>query len=85
MSRASALYRVCEAKFNAENAVGVGRRTVIGIIEKSGDKYHIFKADSLRSMWEKTRVIDVPSKAEKAAQALLKLPEEPSEPTPAQS
>lgn len=68
-----ALYRVCEAKFNAENAIGVGRITNIAILYEDGRRELLGNDDcnSLRPFWEATRVINVPADARKRAAELL--------------
>jgi 20S proteasome alpha/beta subunit len=71
LSRASALYRLCEAKFNAENALGVGENTVVSVVEPNKKQDMIFGAEALRPLWEKTRVLAVPSDAENVADKLL--------------
>jgi ATP-dependent protease HslVU (ClpYQ) peptidase subunit len=45
IGRAGALYRVCEAKFNAENATGVGRSTTVSIIERDRPQRLIFSSE----------------------------------------
>jgi 20S proteasome alpha/beta subunit len=85
IGRAGALYRVCEAKFNAENALGVGPTTIVGIVDKDAARRFIFpnELEPLRPIWEKTRVVEVPPEAIKAATAMLSDPK-PPEPSPSQ-
>ena len=88
IARGSALYRLCEAKFNAENALGVGRATAISVIEPEKKQQLIYGAEALRPIWEKTRVIEVPPDATEVAGKLLEpepTPEAPSQPDSSQS
>jgi 20S proteasome alpha/beta subunit len=82
IGRAGTLYRVCEAKFNAENALGVGPTTSVVIIEKNGARRHlpVDDIDRLRPVWENTRVMEVPNDGiEIATHALTAKPDsEPS-------
>lgn len=57
------VYRVLEAKFNAESALGVGKATVGTIISSNGARYSLLISgiDPIRNQWEKTRVLEVPS------------------------
>ena len=74
IGRAAALYRICEAKFSAENAIGVGPTTIVGIIKKDAKGRYISTVlvEKLRPIWEETRVIEVPAKAEALAKEFLK-------------
>ena len=58
-----AIYRVLEAKFNAENAAGVGRRTILVIVSPDGSRTAVKNEDieELRPIWESTRTNIVPS------------------------
>jgi hypothetical protein len=68
------LYRICEAKFNAENAVGVGKTTFVSVLEKTGRRYSIAAPaiETLRPHWEKTRVVNVANDATNKASEILK-------------
>lgn len=67
------LYRILEAKFNAETAVGVGKHTSVSVLFSDTSRYTIFvKQDNeLRKIWEKTRVTVVPPEANGVAEKLL--------------
>jgi hypothetical protein len=65
------IYRVCEAKFNAEGATGVGKKTIMTILRDDGERHSILKeVDSMRPLWEKTRVITIASEAKSKAEEL---------------
>ena len=67
------IYRVCEAKFSAEGATGVGKTTILTILRNDGERWNTFKEiDSIRPIWEKTRVIKVPGDAKSKAEELWK-------------
>lgn len=74
LDRASTLYRVCEAKFNAENAVGVGPTTSVMIVYPDGSRLHptIDEIEGLKREWERTRVMAVPSVAKDLAVSILR-------------
>jgi ATP-dependent protease HslVU (ClpYQ) peptidase subunit len=56
------LYRVCEAKFNGENAAGVGKKTVVTVLAADGVRRSLLQEiEEFRSPWEKTRVKEVPA------------------------
>jgi len=83
MSREDALYRLCEAKFNAENALGVGNHTNVSLLEPNTDQRPITGAHDLRPIWEKTRVNEVPTEATGVAGKMLE--PKPKPPVPSQS
>jgi hypothetical protein len=68
-----AIYRVLEAKFNAENAVGVGPRTVLFIIRPDGTRIipKTEDVESVRSAWDKTRTKLVPPEGIDKVKSLL--------------
>ncbi|HEY4931387.1 MAG TPA: hypothetical protein VII23_07430 [Terriglobales bacterium] len=51
------VYRVFEAKFNAETAVGVGKGTHVAILRADGTRFTVLAKghDKVRSAWNKTR------------------------------
>jgi hypothetical protein len=62
----NAIYRLCEAKFCAETASGVGRSTTILVLDRAGETAPLgFGADVqvLRDIWEKTRKTPPPREA----------------------
>lgn len=61
------LYRVCEAKFMAERAAGVGRKTVVAVFRKDGGVGYIDMAciDHVKSQWERISKPRVPTGIEK--------------------
>lgn len=73
LDQAGILYRVCEAKFNAENAVGVGHTTTVAILYEDGSRSFPTHDDieDLRSEWDATRVLSVPDSAKAAAIKIL--------------
>lgn len=72
-------YRICEAKFNAENAAGVGKVT-FGCVLNSDSSRHAISypaIEELRPHWERTRVLNVADATRmKAAEVLEKTKEE---------
>ena len=52
------IYRVCEAKFNSESAVGIGKGTNIALLRPDGTRLTVpqKRIDELREIWKKTRV-----------------------------
>jgi hypothetical protein len=55
------IYRLCEAKFNGENAAGVGKKTVLTILASDGNRRSLLReVDDLRAPWEATRALKVP-------------------------
>jgi 20S proteasome alpha/beta subunit len=62
---ASTMYRVCEAKFNSESAIGIGKKTVLTLLRKDMSRWSapFMFIDALRPLWEKTRVLTVPAEA----------------------
>lgn len=73
MNRAEAVYRVCEAKFNAENADGVGSNTALGLIYPDGSRSVLGAgaANELKPIWESTRTFIVPDPAQEKAKEIL--------------
>lgn len=62
------IYRVLEAKFNAEGAAGVGKKTILTILRDDSERYSLYAGvDSMRPFWEKTRVLKVPGEAKAKA------------------
>jgi hypothetical protein len=47
------VYRVCEAKFLSESALGVGKRTIINIVDSDGKHEGLFPelVDKVRNIW----------------------------------
>lgn len=62
---ASTIYRVCEAKFNSESAIGIGKKTVLSILNQDATRWisPLDLTESVRPFWEKTRVLKVPTNA----------------------
>jgi hypothetical protein len=55
------IYRLCEAKFNGENAAGVGKKTILTILASDGVRRSMLReVEPMREPWEKTRVLRVP-------------------------
>lgn len=73
LDHASILYRVCEAKFNAENALGVGHTTSVVVMYEDGRRFFPEHRDieELRKIWETTRVLAVPDEARKKGAEIL--------------
>jgi ATP-dependent protease HslVU (ClpYQ) peptidase subunit len=71
---ATNMYRVCEAKFNAENALGVGRETSLLVLHQDTTRYHIdfSRINELRAFWESTRTVAPPAGASTKADELIK-------------
>jgi len=71
--RDAVIYRVCEAKFNAENAIGVGPETSLTILNEDGTRITpgFTAVRALRPIWEKTRTKVVPPEATKAIREIL--------------
>lgn len=67
------LYLACKAKFNAESAPGVGKRTTALILYADGNRViiHDDKLSELKKSWEATRISDVPPDAMHSAQEIL--------------
>lgn len=68
------IYRACEAKFNAENAEGVGKETAGIILTKDGYRKGI-SGDGIRKLklhWQRTRVLKVPQEAQADANEIWK-------------
>lgn len=69
----AAIYRVIEAKFNAENAVGVGERTILLILRPDGSRT-VAKSEDIemvRPIWDKTRTKTVPTEGLEKVNKLL--------------
>jgi hypothetical protein len=66
------VYRVCEAKFYAESALGVGKTTSAFILESSGDRYMLDSVDPIRKIWENNSSRPLPNGATEAVQQSLK-------------
>jgi len=65
------MYRVCEAKFNAETAAGVGKKTVLSILRNDGERVTMSpQVEAFRSIWEKTRVLTIPEEAHKESEKI---------------
>jgi 20S proteasome alpha/beta subunit len=61
------IYRVCEAKFAAETAPGVGKST-LALVQRKGSKYRIAfpnQIQRLQDVWTKGRTEPAPKKAHK--------------------
>src|SRR5262249_6458162 len=56
MDLPSCLYRVLEAKFNAETATGVGQNTIASILESDGTRYAVDMSaiHEIKEMWKQT-------------------------------
>jgi len=69
-----AVYRLCEAKFVAETASGVGRATTVSVMAQDGRVVVFPDADisAIRSIWEKERKQDVPYDADDILEKTLK-------------
>jgi hypothetical protein len=67
------LYRLLEAKFNSETAIGVGRHTSIIILNSDTERMSLVLNDSdkIRQIWDETRVKVVPEKGCKRASELI--------------
>lgn len=67
-------YRVCEAKFNAETAIGVGRETAVAILYQDGLRTttDFAKLRELKKKWESTKTTIVPLGAKTVAITILK-------------
>ena len=59
------IYRSLEAKFSSETAAGVGRTTVVSIMDHNGKFAHLGAGDinKIRNTWEKTRDDPIPDEA----------------------
>lgn len=70
----STIYRVCEAKFNSESAIGIGKKTVLTLLRNDTSRWNVtFKlVDGLRPLWEKTRVLTVPPDAHAKTEEIWK-------------
>ena len=73
LDRASTLYRVCEAKFNAENAVGVGQTTCVMIVYPDGSRLNptFDEIEGLKREWQRTRIMAVPDVAKALSISIL--------------
>jgi ATP-dependent protease HslVU (ClpYQ) peptidase subunit len=61
---ATVMYRVCEAKFNSENAAGVGKKSIMTVLRMNGVRHNILaQVNDFRPIWEKTRVLQIPADA----------------------
>jgi len=78
LDRSSTLYRVCEAKFNAENAVGVGSATSVMIVYPDGSRLNpsFDEIEALKREWQRTRVMTVPDVAKALSISILKRADE---------
>jgi hypothetical protein len=73
LDRQSILYRVCEAKFNAENAVGVGETTCAMIVYPDGSRLTPTNDEiaGLKEVWKRTRILAVPTDGKAIATSIL--------------
>jgi hypothetical protein len=62
LSEIDTMYRICEAKFNAENAEGVGEETIAGILQKDGEmaNFQLAEIRELRGLWKNSIAADPP-------------------------
>jgi ATP-dependent protease HslVU (ClpYQ) peptidase subunit len=69
------LYTLAKAKFNAESAFGVGRRTVGLKMQSGGSGYSIAheEIETLREVWEAERPFDYTQEANTAATAIIEV------------
>jgi hypothetical protein len=74
LDRADALYRICEAKFNSENALGVGPTTIGSLIEPGKVQHTLYATvlEKFRPIWEQTKVVDPPPEAKIVGSEALK-------------
>lgn len=68
------LYLLCKAKFSAETAPGVGRKTTAVVLENNTKRFLMFNDNlqGLRKIWEENRPPDSPPAAGVAAEAIIK-------------
>lgn len=73
LDETTTFYRVCEAKFNAENAEGVGEQTLTGILYSDGQRTTIPLGDAkeLRTLWQATAANDPPSNIRRKTEEIL--------------
>jgi len=73
MDLAPALYRVCEAKFSAENAMGVGPTTYAMIMYPDGSRCLLPASgiESLKPLWERTRPSEVAQDVAQKTQSIV--------------
>lgn len=73
-SEAIAFYHVCEAKFMAESAMGVGSETLVFRFIGNNSYKPLFDAsmESIKQMWRKEGSPRLPSKAEEKMEEILK-------------
>jgi hypothetical protein len=77
MDRARVLYHVCEAKFMAESAVGVGKHTVVKVVGGqfgASDPYQLSEEfiSGIRTSWEQEGKPRIPSKLTGEIESLLR-------------
>jgi hypothetical protein len=68
------VYRVCEAKFYAESALGVGKATSAFMLESSGERYMLEAVPPIRTIWENNSSRPLPAGAVEAVRQSLKRP-----------